>query len=87
MHPLETIIPLIAILSIFVFLPWLVFHYITIWNKQKTLQPDDERRMEDLWRSAKRMESRIEALEALIEGDSDKPRDPYPPRDTDYRRD
>ncbi|MEO1406635.1 MAG: envelope stress response membrane protein PspB, partial [Pseudomonadota bacterium] len=59
----------------------------TIWNKQKTLQPDDERMMEDLWRSAKRMESRIEALEALVDADGDKPRDPYPPRDTDYRRD
>jgi len=83
----EFLIPLIAILSLFVFLPWMVFHYITLWNKQKTLQPDDERMMEDLWRSAKRMERRIEALEALIDGDADTSRDPYAPRDTDYRRD
>lgn len=83
----EFLIPLIAILSLFVFLPWMVFHYITLWNKQKTLQPDDERMMEDLWRSAKRMERRIEALEALIDGDADKSRNPYAPRDTDYRRD
>jgi len=83
----EFLIPLIAILSLFVFLPWMVFHYITLWNKQKTLRPDDERMMEDLWRSAKRMERRIEALEALIDGDADKSRNPYAPRDTDYRRD
>lgn len=80
------LIPLIAILSIFVFMPWMVFHYITIWRNQKTLKPDDERIMEDLWRSAKRMEHRIQALEALIdsEGRSSAPR--YS-QDPDYRRD
>ncbi len=64
------IIPIIAILSIFVFLPWMIFHYITLWGKQRKLQPDDERMLEDLWRSAKRMERRIETLESLIEAES-----------------
>ena len=82
----ELLIPLVAVLSIFVILPGMIFHYITLWRKQKTLQPDDERIMEDLWRSAKRMERRIEALEALVDADTDRRR-PYPPRDTDYRRD
>ena len=59
-------IGVISVLSIFVFAPWLLFHYITVWRNQKTLKPDDEKIMEDLWRSAKRMERRIEALEALI---------------------
>ena len=73
----------------------MVFHYITLWRRQKTLQPDDERIMEDLWRSAKRMERRIETLEALIDGE--RPRDPRDddrysygrrdPRDRDYGRD
>ncbi len=81
----EMLIPLIAILSIFVFLPWMFFHYITLWRGQKTLKPDDERIMEDLWRSAKRMERRIETLEALIDGETGKSRPR--PTDTDYRRD
>lgn len=81
----EILIPFIAIVSIFVILPWMVFHYITLWGKQKRLQPDDERMMEDLWRSAKRMERRIEALEALIAEDTKRP--PRRPTDTDYRRD
>ena len=63
----ELLIPLVAILSLFVILPAMIFHYITQWRKQKTLMPDDERMLEDLWRSAKRMERRIEALETLIE--------------------
>jgi phage shock protein B len=63
----DVLIPLVAILSVFVFAPMILFHYITLWRRQKTLQPDDERMMEDLWRSAKAMERRIETLEALID--------------------
>ncbi len=83
----EEVIPIVVItvLAIFVFLPWLFFHYITVWRSQKTLKPDDEKIMEDLWRSAKRMEHRIEALEALIsDGEKNSPR--YS-TDPDYRRD
>lgn len=58
----------IAIVSIiFIGFPGIIFHYITQWRKQKTLMPDDERMMEDLWRSAKAMERRIETLERLLE--------------------
>jgi len=81
----EFLIPIIAIVSLFVVMPWMFFHYITLWRGQKTLKPDDERIMEDLWRSAKRMERRIETLEALI--DSDSKTSPRRPTDTDYRRD
>lgn len=77
---------LVAILSIFVFLPWMFFHHITLWRGQKTLKPDDERIMEDLWRSAKRMEARIETLEALIQSEGENP-SPRHPTDRDYRRD
>ncbi|MEM7766899.1 MAG: envelope stress response membrane protein PspB [Pseudomonadota bacterium] len=80
----DLLIPLIAILSLFVILPGMVFHYITLWRKQRSLMPDDERMLEDLWRSAKRMERRIETLEALIDSDA-ADRRPHP-TDTDTRR-
>ena len=63
----EFVIPLVAIVSLFVVFPAMVFHYITLWRKQNTLQPDDERMLEDLWRSAKAMERRIETLERLVD--------------------
>lgn len=68
----DVLIPLVAILALFVFLPGMVFHYITLWRKQKTMLPDDERMMEDMWRSAKSMERRIITLEALLEAHDDK---------------
>ena len=62
----------LSILSIiFIGLPGLIFHYITLWRKQKMLMPDDERMMEDLWRSAKAMERRIETLERLLDTHDD----------------
>ena len=82
---MEMLIPLVAVLSIFVILPGMIFHYVTLWRKQKTLMPDDERIMEDLWRSAKAMERRIDTLEALLDSpdtDRDGPRTPRAPRST-----
>lgn len=63
----EFIIALVAVVSIFIVFPGMVFHYITLWRKQKTLEPDDERMLEDLWRSARAMERRIETLEQLTD--------------------
>ena len=80
----ELIAPLIAVLAIFVILPGMTFHYITLWRNQRALQPDDEKMLEDLWRSAKRMERRIETLEALLEGDQGSRARSRQPRDTDY---
>jgi phage shock protein B len=70
----------ISVVTLFVILPGMVLHYVTMWRRQKTLQPDDERMLEDLWRSAKAMERRIESLEALLEkSEADQPRRPPRP--------
>jgi phage shock protein B len=63
----EFIIAIVAIGAIFIIFPGMVFHYITLWRKQKTLMPDDERMLEDLWRSARTIERRIETIEELLD--------------------
>ncbi len=78
----DLLIPLIAVLSIFVILPGMVFHYITIWRRQKTLMPDDEKMLEDLWHAAKRMERRIATLEQLVDADTDRRGPRVDPTDT-----
>ena len=67
----EFIIAIVAIGSIFIVLPAMIFHYVTLWRKQKTLMPDDERMLEDLWRSARSIERRIETIEELIDAEQD----------------
>ncbi len=82
----EEIVAIVIVSMLFIGFPAVVFHYITLWRKQKTLQPDDERMLEDLWRSARAMEQRIESLEAIIEGDSERPQRSDPRRDDIYRK-
>ncbi|HET8728506.1 MAG TPA: envelope stress response membrane protein PspB [Alphaproteobacteria bacterium] len=49
---------------------WLVLHYVTRWRATKTLSSEDEKMLVDLWQSAKRMESRIAALETILDHDA-----------------
>ncbi|MBL4596691.1 MAG: envelope stress response membrane protein PspB [Robiginitomaculum sp.] len=60
----------LAILFLVIVVPvWIVFHHITKWRGQKSLSADDEHMLEDLWRSARRMENRIESLEAILDAE------------------
>jgi phage shock protein B len=54
-------------LAVVVGLPWLVLHYIVQWRKAGSLKVEDEKMLEDVWRAARQMERRIEALEAILE--------------------
>ncbi|MEM9738631.1 MAG: envelope stress response membrane protein PspB [Pseudomonadota bacterium] len=65
----DVLLPIIIVAILFVGMPGVILHYITEWRKMKSLQPDDERMLEDLWRSAKRMERRIETLETLVDSE------------------
>lgn len=73
---------LVAIISIFVVLPWMILHYISKNRSNRNLTEDDERMLEDLWRSARTMERRIETLERLVEPDAQ----PIRPRPTQSTR-
>jgi len=55
---------------VLVIVPSTFFHFITKWREQKTLSADDEHMLEDLWRSARRMEKRIESLEAILDAET-----------------
>jgi phage shock protein B len=74
-------IGLVAVISIFVVLPWMILHYISKSRASRHLTEDDERMLEDLWRSARTMERRIETLERLLEPDG-QPTRPRPTQST-----
>ncbi len=59
---------LIPILAVGVVAPLaIVMHYLTRWREIKSLSPDDERLLDDLWRTAQALERRIESLEIILE--------------------
>ncbi|MEO0398731.1 MAG: envelope stress response membrane protein PspB [Pseudomonadota bacterium] len=61
-------------------LPATVMHYATEWRKSKAPTPDDERLVDDLWRTAQRLERRVEALETILDKEAPKWREDYPER-------
>ena len=56
----EVFIPLIAIVTLFIGLPWLVFHYITRWKTAATLTGSDEKLLDELHDAARRLDDRLQ---------------------------
>jgi phage shock protein B len=63
----EVLAILVVTAMLFVALPAVVLHYMTKWRAAGGLKPDDEHMLEDLWRSARKMERRIEVLEEILD--------------------
>lgn len=61
---------LVAVLAIFIGLPWLFLHYLTKNRSSGGLDGNEERMLEDLWKSARGMERRVETLERLMDDDA-----------------
>lgn len=49
---------------------WIIFHYVTKWRSARSLSAEDERLLAELWESARRMESRIQALERILDAEA-----------------
>ena len=57
-----------GILFITIILPLIIIgHYMTRWRSTKSLTNADERMLEEVWESAQKMESRINALETILD--------------------
>ena len=57
-----------GIIMVSVVLPLVVvLHYVTRWKDAKGLSREDEKMIEDIWESAQKMESRINALETILD--------------------
>jgi phage shock protein B len=45
----------------------IVLHYMTKWKESKGLSREDEKMLEEIWESAQKMETRINALETILD--------------------
>ena len=66
----EVFIPLIAICSIFIGLPWLIFHYVTKWKQIGTITGEDEKLLDELHYVARQLEERLVTVERIIAADN-----------------
>ena len=56
----------LAIITLFIGLPWLIFHYITKWKSQATLTTEDENLLDDLHDTARRLDDRLATIERIM---------------------
>jgi phage shock protein B len=67
------LIPITAILSIFVGMPWLFLHYMTKWKQAKTITLEDENLLDELHDIARRLDDRMVSIERIIAADRGEP--------------
>lgn len=60
----------LAIVAIFIALPWIILHYITKWKTSATITSDDEVLLEELYNLAKRLDARMDTVERLVASDN-----------------
>ena len=60
----------LTVLCVTIILPIvIVMHYMTKWKATKGLSADEQRLLEDLWRDTQAMQSRLNALETILDGE------------------
>ena len=62
--------PVMAVVSIFIGLPWIIMHYITKWKTAATITTDDEHLLDELYQLAKRLDERMDTVERLVASDN-----------------
>jgi len=62
----DNIIPFVAIVTLFIGLPWLVFHYITKWKTGATLTSGDEKLLDELHEAARKLDDRLCSIERIM---------------------
>lgn len=66
----DIVIPIFAILVLFVGFPWIVLHYITRWKTAATLTTGDEALLDELYQLARRLDERMDTVERLVAADN-----------------
>ena len=56
----------VAILALFIGLPWMIFHYITRWKTAATLTNEDEKLLDELHELARRLDDRMCSIERIM---------------------
>jgi phage shock protein B len=56
----------IAIISLLVVLPWMIFHYVTKWKTTAKLTGSDEQLLDELHDAARRLDDRLCSIERIM---------------------
>ena len=57
---------LFAMLLVFVALPWMAFHYATVWKRGASLTREDEGLLDELHELGRRLDERMGSIERIL---------------------
>jgi phage shock protein B len=56
----------IALVSLLIVLPWMIFHYVTKWKTTAKLTGSDEKLLDELHDAARRLDDRLCSIERIM---------------------
>jgi phage shock protein B len=56
----------LSIVTLFIGLPWLLFHYITKWKQAATITGADEKLLDELYELSRRLDDRLCTIERIM---------------------
>ena len=65
----ETFLPIVIVGMLFIGLPWLILHYVTQWKRSGGLSMEDEKLLDELHDTARRLDDRLATIERIITAD------------------
>lgn len=60
----------LALVTLFIGLPWLIFHYVTKWKQAATITGADEKLLDDLHDLARRLDDRLCTIERIMSAEN-----------------
>ncbi len=61
---------LVAVLAIFVGIPWMLLNFITRWKQMRSLSGEDENVLGDVNETSRRLEQRIQTIERILDAEN-----------------
>ncbi len=61
---------LVAVLAIFVGIPWMLLSFITRWKQMRSLSGEDENVLDDVNETSRRLEQRIQTIERILDAEN-----------------
>ena len=82
----EVFLPITIVGMLFIGLPWVIMHYVTKWKQSASLTGEDEKLLDELHYTARRLEERLQTIERIIAADNPDFRPSQPTREDDDGR-
>lgn len=67
---MDVLVPITIVGMLFIGLPWLIFHYVTRWKTSSSLTQEDEKLLDDLYDTARRLDDRMDTIERILAADN-----------------